>query len=107
MLNIRTKYIVLSCNIVWINKTYGDYVSIKDHTKGNKYILQYEDKLDKWSYVKINTVKTEDMKTKQNFSTKYDSRGEEDTQNNINVDRTLSIATRLPQAWCLTRVDDV
>ena len=23
------------------------------------------------------------------------------------VDRTLSIAARLPQAWCLTRVDDV
>ena len=29
MLNLRTKRIVLSCNIIWLNKTYGECVSIK------------------------------------------------------------------------------
>ena len=29
MLNIRTKLIVLSRDIIWLNKTYGEYVSRK------------------------------------------------------------------------------
>ena len=52
MLNPRTKRIVLSHNVIRINKTYGEYVSRKQHTKYNSYTLQYEDEPNKWSYKK-------------------------------------------------------
>ena len=50
--------------------------------------------------------------TSQKKNVKGDERGSHYAfQNNydelVDVDRTLSIAARLPQAWCLTHVDDV
>ena len=29
MLNLHTKIIILSCDVIWLNKTYGEYVSRK------------------------------------------------------------------------------
>ena len=61
MLNICTKYIVISCDVIWINKTYGDYVSRKETTKMTSDIFQDEYDYDKWAYVKIDPVRTEDV----------------------------------------------
>ena len=43
MLNLRTKRTVPSHGIIRLNKTHGDYVSRKEHTKAKHYILQDED----------------------------------------------------------------
>ena len=59
MLNLCTKFIVLIHAVIWINKTYSEYVSRKYHTKANSYILQDEEEYYKWAYVKIDTVMTE------------------------------------------------
>ena len=48
MLNLRTKFIVLIYDIIWLNKTYSDYVSIKEYTKADNYILKNEYDSDKW-----------------------------------------------------------
>ena len=59
MLNIRTKRIVLIRDVIWLIKTYGEYVSRKENTKANTYIFQDEYKSYKWGFVKTDTVKTE------------------------------------------------
>ena len=41
ILNIHTNCIVLSREIIWLNKTYGEYVSRKWNTKADSYILKY------------------------------------------------------------------
>ena len=69
MLNLRTKRTVPSHGIILLNKTNGDYVSRKEHTKAKYYILQDEDESQNWAHVKIDNVKTkfntEDVKTKK------------------------------------------
>ena len=74
MLNLRTKRIVPSRDIIWLNKTYGDYISSKEKTKANYYILQNEDEYYKWAHVKIdpvrNEVNTENVKTEEKVNTK-------------------------------------
>ena len=40
MLNIQTKRISLSSDVIWLNKTYIEYVSRKENTKADSYILQ-------------------------------------------------------------------
>ena len=40
MLNICTKFIVLIHAFIWINKTYNEYVSRKEHTKDDSYTPQ-------------------------------------------------------------------
>ena len=81
MLNIRTKCIVLSCDVIWIKKTCGEYVSRKDHTKADSNILQDEDESNKWAYVKNdpvnNEVKNEDAKAEEKVRNDQDYRGEE------------------------------
>ena len=47
MLTLCTNCIMMSRDITWIKKTYGEYASRKYHTKANNYILQYEDESDK------------------------------------------------------------
>ena len=42
MLNLRTKRIVLIRDVIWLNKTYGEYISRKETTKMTSYILQDE-----------------------------------------------------------------
>ena len=56
MLNIHTKLIALSRDVILLNKTYGEYVSRKDTTKANSYILQEKDNSNKYSYVKIHPI---------------------------------------------------
>ena len=46
MLQLCTKRIVLSLNIIWLNKTYDEEISRKENTKVNSYILQDEDHYD-------------------------------------------------------------
>ena len=80
MLNLCTKCIVISCDVIWRNKTYGEYVPRKENTKVTIYIIQDKDKYYNWIFVKIYPVKTEvsteNVKTKQNVNTKKNSRGE-------------------------------
>ena len=82
MLNLRIKFILLSHDVIWLNKTYGEYVSRRENTNSNTYILQYEYKSYNWDHVKIDSfkteVKTENVKTEENIKTKKDSRMEED-----------------------------
>ena len=69
MLNICTKCIVISCDFIWLNKNYGEYVSRKENTKANNYILQEEDDSYNWAHVKKyfanNEVKTKTVKQKK------------------------------------------
>ena len=58
MLNLRTKRIVLSRDVIWINKTYDEDVLIKENTKANTYILQYEYMYDNWYHIKMDPAKT-------------------------------------------------
>ena len=90
MLNLSTKCIVLSCDVIWPNKTYGKYISRQEHTKAVSYILQDEDKSDKWYYVKIDTIKTEDVNIEQNVNTDQDYRREEDLQDVQKTTKTIS-----------------
>ena len=39
VLNVCSKIVVPSCDEQWLNKTYGKYVSILEHTKDDTYIL--------------------------------------------------------------------
>ena len=43
MLNICTKHIVISHDVIWLNKTYGEYVPRKENTKADTYIIQHDD----------------------------------------------------------------
>ena len=85
MSNLRTKFIALICNTIWLNKTYGECVQRKLKTKMNSYILQDEDQSNSWTYVKIDTIKTKHVKPEQNFKTEQYYRGEEDVQKTINT----------------------
>ena len=67
MLNLRTKNIVRSRDSIWIKKKYIQYIARKCHTKVYNYILQDEDKSNKWDCVKSYPVKTEDVKAEQKF----------------------------------------
>ena len=58
MLNLCTKHIVLSRDIILLNKTYREYVSRKYNTKAEDYILQCEDDSYNWANIKIDHVKT-------------------------------------------------
>ena len=85
MLNIRTKHIILSCEVMWLEETYGEYVSRKENTKADSNILQNEYEFYKWAHVKIDPVKnevnTENLKTEENVKTKQYSNKEVDLQN--------------------------
>ena len=59
ILNIRTKFIVLSRDVIWLNKTYEDCVSRKDNTEADSYILQNEDNYYKWDHLKIDPAQNE------------------------------------------------
>ena len=87
MLNPRTKRIILSRDVTWLNKTYGKYVSRKETIKATSYILQDEDYFNNWSYIKIHPIKTEfnteNVKNEQNVNTKEYSRVGEDIQNTM------------------------
>ena len=65
MFNLLTTHNVLSCGVIQLNKTYGEYVSRKEHTKTEIYALQSEENSDKWSNFNIDPVKTEDIKTEK------------------------------------------
>ena len=69
MLNLCTKNIVLICDVIWLNKTYGEYISRQKHIKPDIYILQYEYYYDKWDCVKIDPVKTTNIKNEKNVRT--------------------------------------
>ena len=56
MLNLHTKFIVLSRDIIWPKKTYGQYVSRKENTKSETYILQDEGKSYDWDHLKTDPV---------------------------------------------------
>ena len=79
MLNPHTKRIVLSHDVIWLKKTYRQYVSRKENTKADTYILHDEYNYYNWYHVKIvpveNEVKTEDIKTEEKVKTEQDSGG--------------------------------
>ena len=52
MLNLRTKFILISRDIIWLNKAYGEYVSRKENTNSDTYILQDEENSYNWDSVK-------------------------------------------------------
>ena len=89
MFNPRTQRIALSRDIIWLKKTYAEYVLIKENIRSKNYILQDEDDSYNWANIKIDHVKTkfntENVKTEENFKTKQDSRGEEDAQKTIKI----------------------
>ena len=62
LLNLLTKLIVLIRDNIWLNKTYGEYVSRNYHIRSDSYILQDEDKSDRWDYIIIDPAKTEYVK---------------------------------------------
>ena len=74
MLNIQPKHILLICNIIWINKTCGEYISKSEQTRFDSYTLQDEYKSYKWAHVNIYPVKSENVKTEKNVNTKNNSR---------------------------------
>ena len=41
MLNLHIKNIILLRDDIWLNKIYGGYVSIKENTRADTYILKY------------------------------------------------------------------
>ena len=77
MLNLRKKCIVLSREILCLDKTYVRYVSIQEHTKAGSYIIQDVDESDKWYHIKTYPFKTENIKINQNVKTKQDYRCKE------------------------------
>ena len=88
MLNICTKCTVLSHDVIRLNKTYGEYVSRKENTKADSFVLQNEDESYKWDRKKIDPVKnevnTENIKTEGNINTEQDYNKEEYVQKTIN-----------------------
>ena len=58
MLNLRTQFIVLSYDIMWINKTYCEYVSGQEHTKACSFILQHKYESNKWYHIWFDPFKT-------------------------------------------------
>ena len=85
MLNLCTECILLSHNLIWFKKTYGECVSRRENNKADSYILKNEGGYYKWSHVKNdpvnNEVKTKNVKTKENVGTKQYSNREEAVQN--------------------------
>ena len=73
MLNLRTKCMVLICDVIWILKTYIWYVSRKQHTKEDNYILQDENNYYNLAHVKVdpikNEVNNENLKTEETIKT--------------------------------------
>ena len=71
MFNLCTKYIVISRDFIWLNKTYGKYISGKENTRSDTYILKDEDKYYNWANRKIgpvkNEVKTENINIEENI----------------------------------------
>ena len=61
MLNICMSLIVLSRDIIWLNKTYGKYISWWEHTKAGSYILKDEYESNKRAHVKKYPVKNENI----------------------------------------------
>ena len=80
MLNLCTENIVLIRHVIWPNKTYGEYISIKQNTKETSYILKNKHQYYNWAYIKMDPVKTEvnteNTKTEQKVRTDQDYRGE-------------------------------
>ena len=69
MLNLPTKRIVLIREVIWLKKTYREYVPRKENTKAYYYILKNEYEYYKLAHVKIypvnNEVMTEKIKTEE------------------------------------------
>ena len=89
MLNLRTKHIILSHDVIFLNRTYSEYLSRKENTKADTYIPQDEYESQNWAHVKCypfkNEIKDETVKIEENFNTEKDYRGNK-------THRRLSIA---------------
>ena len=59
MLNLCTKHIILSCDLIWLKTIYGEYVSRKENNKADSYNLQNEENSYQLAHLKINHVKNE------------------------------------------------
>ena len=79
MLNLLKIHLILSREIIWLNKTYGEYLPRKENTNTDTYILQDKDDPNNWAHIKIdlfnNEVSTENVKTEENVNTEQDYRG--------------------------------
>ena len=89
MSNICTKHIILSRELIWLNKTYGEYVPRKQNSKADYFIQQNEYAFYEWAHVKIDPdkkeVKTENVKNEENVKTKQKSNKEEDVQKTTKI----------------------
>ena len=71
--NICTNFILLSHDIIWLNKTCVEYVSRWKHTKDDSNIFQYEYEFGKRNHVKIDPVNTDNIKPGKNIKTEQGS----------------------------------
>ena len=80
MLNIQTKCIILSRDVIWLTKIYGEYVSRELSIKEISHILQHEDDYYNWGNLKMDPVKTktntENIKIKNVRTNQYYGGGE-------------------------------
>ena len=81
MLILRTKRILLSRDVIWLNKTYVEYVSKREHSKDESNNLQYKYQSTARANVKNDPtrteVNTEYVKNKKSVDNKQDNREEE------------------------------
>ena len=65
MLSIHKKCMDIRHDILWMKKTYGKYVSRITNTKTDDYILQYEERSNKWVHIEIDPITTEHVNIDQ------------------------------------------
>ena len=79
MFNIQKKIIVLSRDVIWLNKIHGEYIPRKETTKATSYTLCDKDEPNNRAYVKMNPlkteVKTEDVRYEHTVKTNQEYRG--------------------------------
>ena len=89
MINLCTKLIVLSRDVIWTNKTYDKYISRQEHTKSDSYIIEDEGDSNNWAHKKIYPVKTEKFNIMQKFKTEQGYRVEEDIKDVHNITKKV------------------
>ena len=77
MFDLCTNFIVLIHDIIWINKTCGEYISRTEHSKYDSYIIQDEGKSDKWAHINIDPLNIEIVRINKIFKTNQYYTGEE------------------------------
>ena len=91
VLNLYTKCIVLGRDVIWLKKTFDKYVVVFNHNKSYEYVLKEKDAMDKWSKLKTDTIRTENMnkdqfhRVEENLMTIYLLKKKSKQKNNISM----------------------